>query len=757
MVSIKLQTASLIAAISTLLTPTAFAQSTDASPQFFKPPADDTSIGFLREIFGAVVDTIMSGQASAQGADTALAAGFQVFGTGILALSMLFVIYTTIKGAVDTAHDGEFLGKKLSSVWVPLRTAAGTAFLLPLKSGFSLIQIAVLWVGIHGVGQADRVWIAMTDYMSQNGMIGRPNIPDSRSLAANVLRFEICAAAMNKEYAAQDRAERVVAKKNVAYVINSGEIFRAGNILGGPVGAISAGLDALDATYQVVSYSWDASGGYMNKEGVCGSLNWQESEQSAESNGSRSVYKAPILAAQSRALASMIGSLRPVAEQIVAGQKPTPGALENAATAYEDVLRNAASAAVNAANNGRESDFLEHAKEGGWIFAGTYYNQIINLNDAVQSAVNALPQSAAATIDDKEAQETLITYQDALVTANEYIRNSSQSPKRAYESATDTDVKIPKSWDDMKRLINRPALGAINQMTQEIAGSNTSHIAQMKAVGDTVMATAWAVAGAYFIASGFGGGLADDVLTIGTFDAGTALQSMGGIMTMLVLSLLAAGMFLSFYVSMIPYITWTIGVIKWLTVVVESVIAAPIWAAAHVHPDGDDQVGRAGPGYMIILSLFLRPSLMVFGLVLSIVMSQPVAHFVNLTYITQVQGAMGNSANFLGAMLAYTVIYGLIMAIVLHAVFSLINYIPDQVLRWVGSAVGAHGIADQEAHEVQNRAIGAFSRTSQAAAPGERKPRPPKPGEMPNGRSTDGDPSLSSARNDAHSTSDNTA
>lgn len=707
--------ASLAAILLTSLAPVvAWAQS--PNPTLFAPPADDTSVGFLRDIFGAVVDTIMSSNNTQQATDTALSAGLQVYGMGILSLAMLFVIYTTIKGAVDTAHDGEFLGKKMSSVWVPLRTAGGTAFLLPLKSGFSLVQIAVLWVSIHGVGLADQTWIAMTDKIAQTGMIGRPNIPNSRSLAANILRDEVCAAAMNKQYAAEGRSDRVTAQQKVDHVTNTGEIFNASNV--GPFGAITAGLDALNARYQVVGYSWDATGGYINNAGICGSLHWEQSDQSSAGNGNTNINKGSILAAQGRAVASMIASLQPVANQIVAGQKPAPGALETAADAYENTLQAAASQAVNAANSSRDSDFLQHAKEGGWIFAGTYYNQIINLNDAVQAAVNALPQSAAATITDKEAQASLITYQDALTTADEYIRNSSQEPTRAYQQDAAEDVKVPKSWDDMKRLINRPALAAINAMTQEIGGDNTSHIAQMKSVGDTVMATAWVLLGLHFIATGLGSGIDAQVLTLGAFNVGAALQSVSGIVWAMALSLLAAGAFLSFYVAMIPYITWLVGVLKWLTVVVESVIGAPIWAAAHVHPDGDDQVGRAGPGYMIILSLFLRPTLMVFGLVLSIVMAQPVAEFVNLTYITQVQGAMGNSANFLGAMIAYTFIYGLIMAIILHTVFSLIHWIPDNVLRWIGSTVGAHGIGDREGDEVQNRALGVFSRVGHAGGAG---------------------------------------
>lgn len=102
-----------LAVLGALIIPDLARAQDPSKPGFFKPPADDTSISFVRDVFGSIVDTIMSGQSVDQASsDTALAAGFEVFGLGILALGMLFVIFTTIKGAVDTAHDGEFLGKK---------------------------------------------------------------------------------------------------------------------------------------------------------------------------------------------------------------------------------------------------------------------------------------------------------------------------------------------------------------------------------------------------------------------------------------------------------------------------------------------------------------------------------------------------------------------------------------------------------------------------------------------------------------------
>ncbi|KHL56723.1 hypothetical protein XEU66b_19110, partial [Xanthomonas euvesicatoria] len=265
-----------LAVLGALMIPNLARAQDPSKPGFFKPPADDTSVSFIRDVFGSIVDTIMTGQNVDQAsADTALAAGFEVFGLGILALGMLFVIFTTVKGAVDTAHDGEFLGKKMSSVWVPLRTAAGTAFLLPLKSGFSLVQIAVLWIGIHGVGLADQVWLAMLDKMVETGQMGRPHLPDSRPLAANILRYEVCAAAMNKQYETEGRALKIEVLPKKTAMINTGDALKFDNILY-PGGFLDLAQSAAGSAFSVTGLQWSAvgSGGYMNQN-VCGELEWQ--------------------------------------------------------------------------------------------------------------------------------------------------------------------------------------------------------------------------------------------------------------------------------------------------------------------------------------------------------------------------------------------------------------------------------------------------------------------------------------------------
>ena len=125
----------------------------------FTPPPGDTSVDFLHEIFGKIVNMVASGDdPRGADADDVLGKMMAVFNTAVLFLGMVFVAYTTVTGTINSAHDGEILGKKMSEIWVPIRTVGGTALVLPLASGYSTLQIGVLWLALQGVGIAERAY-----------------------------------------------------------------------------------------------------------------------------------------------------------------------------------------------------------------------------------------------------------------------------------------------------------------------------------------------------------------------------------------------------------------------------------------------------------------------------------------------------------------------------------------------------------------------------------------------------------------------
>ncbi|QHD04547.1 DotA/TraY family protein [Pseudomonas sp. R76] len=693
----------------------------DGPFQQFTPPPGDTSIDFLEEVFGSIVGTIHSGGNVQIGeAEDVMGSMMGVFGGAVLFLGMLLVGYTTIKGTIDSAHDGEVLGKKMSSIWIPLRTVGGTALLLPLGHGYSLIQIIVLWLAIQGVGIGDAIWSQAVDQMGRDGMLTRPMIPDSRPLAASILKFEVCAAAMNKQFAASGRSTRIQAVSSPRKVANTGEL-DVGLPDGVPVyGAVNMIQKYANASYTVIDYKWKANdSSYMNPD-VCGALTWKQSWEASEGNSNTKIIKEPILAAHAKAVQQMILDIRPTAQQIVAGQKPEAGVLDSAANKYENSLRTAAKTAVSQTSDRARADFLSGAKDGGWLFAGTWYNHIVKMNDVMQSTLNALPAAEPIDIIDKETKESLQTYQDVITTADEYAKNRVESIRNVYYA--DTNIRAPRdgegAWEYVKKMLSAPFMGAINQMTQSIAGSNLNHMSQMKSFGDVIVTTGEVMMTAMASAVGVSNSWAAQATVKVGFDAGAVFQFLSSLITVLLISLFFFGATLSTYVPMIPFITWITSVVNWFVLVLESVIAAPLFAVAHIHPDGDDAVGKAGQGYMMILSLVMRPALMLFGLIGGMLLTQPIVGFINVGFMSVVAGIQADSMTGIVSFVAYVAIYVIVMTTVVHIVFSLIHWVPDNIIRWIGHAAGGIGDAQSTGDSGHDVFIGGVREAKHGASGG---------------------------------------
>lgn len=131
----------------------------------FAPPASDFSVVFLSNLFG-VVDGVLSGTGS-----QIMGSMFAVFNAAVLALGGIIIMYTLLVATMNTAHEGQMLGQKWSSIWIPIRSTVGLALLIPKASGYCLMQIFVMWVVVQGVGAADKVWNAALSYLNRGGVI----------------------------------------------------------------------------------------------------------------------------------------------------------------------------------------------------------------------------------------------------------------------------------------------------------------------------------------------------------------------------------------------------------------------------------------------------------------------------------------------------------------------------------------------------------------------------------------------------------
>ena len=144
----------------------------DGSSMSFTPPITDYSVIFLGNIFG-IVDGVLHGNGS-----QILGSMFAVFNSAVLALGGIFIMYTLMVSTMNTAHEGQMMGQKWSSMWIPIRSTVGMTLLIPKASGYCMMQIFVMWIVVQGVGAADKVWDAALSYLNRGGVIIQGQLVD---------------------------------------------------------------------------------------------------------------------------------------------------------------------------------------------------------------------------------------------------------------------------------------------------------------------------------------------------------------------------------------------------------------------------------------------------------------------------------------------------------------------------------------------------------------------------------------------------
>ena len=151
----------------------------------FAPVADDVSVKVINQIFGSLVN----------GGNDAFGSAVSTFNSAIMIIGGILATYTILDGTIGTAHDGEMLGKKFSSVWIPIRYSISTALVLPvLAGGYCIMQQIVIWLSMQGIGLADSVW---DSYMQTPGVAANMSISKNtedkvRALAENTFMAQVC-------------------------------------------------------------------------------------------------------------------------------------------------------------------------------------------------------------------------------------------------------------------------------------------------------------------------------------------------------------------------------------------------------------------------------------------------------------------------------------------------------------------------------------------------------------------------------------
>jgi hypothetical protein len=161
-----------------------------------KSEGDDAELAhkYFKQIFGGFIYTPWGAGDSGDITIISRAVGF----TNILALflGLVIVFYVMIGGALNTAHQGEVLGKSWSSIWLPVRTALGFGLIMPaagIGGGvMSVAQMFIIWVIVMGSNAATVLWNSLASNLSAGAPITSAIPSPGITPSADMLKMLAC-------------------------------------------------------------------------------------------------------------------------------------------------------------------------------------------------------------------------------------------------------------------------------------------------------------------------------------------------------------------------------------------------------------------------------------------------------------------------------------------------------------------------------------------------------------------------------------
>ncbi|WP_240493241.1 DotA/TraY family protein [Pantoea brenneri] len=220
---------------------------------------------------------------------------------------------------------------------------------------------------------------------------------------------------------------------------------------------------------------------------------------------------------------------------------------------------------------------------------------------------------------------------------------------------------------------------------------------KMQAIGDYTLGATETALTAYVAA--YGVAAAVDHSLVGKFGeltqnpAGTVKDILGMLSPpfyFLMLLLFAVGFSLAVFLPAIPFLYWMVGSFNWIVSVMVGCAAGPMWSATHLGAE-EDKGSRSAYGYIFLIDMMLRPSLMVLGFFFASVAVMAGGTLLNLLFGTAVANSNADSIMGIVKLVGWLMMYARIATFGVSRVFGLQATLADYVITFLGGA-GMAGI-----------------------------------------------------------------
>ncbi len=362
-------------------------------------------------------------------------------------------------------------------------------------------------------------------------------------------------------------------------------------------------------------------------------------------------------------------------------------------------------------------------QELGWGGAGIWYNKLAQLNGALVASAYKLPYIKEYPILMQDAHAKRLAANASVMGYDRFNPYLAEEETVETNQPGDTNIQIALYnsqviWKDVYTNASTNffvdsiiAVFGLDGLFNMVDNPTIHPLAQLVAIGKSLVESSIRNLGFSFIAGAVG--IAAQGTPFGPLaDVASSFASSIGLIG------LGVGFVLFYIIPFLPFIYFFFAVGGWVKGIFEAMVGVPLWALAHIRIDGNGLPGDAAMGgYYLILEIFLRPILIIFGLIASIIIFSAQVKVLNEIWslvTTNLSGFDDAKAKTVGAGLTgaveymrghvdrffFTIIYAIIVYLLAMSSFKLVTLIPNNILRWMGANVQSFG--DQSDDPAQN-------------------------------------------------------
>lgn len=348
----------------------------------------------------------------------------------------------------------------------------------------------------------------------------------------------------------------------------------------------------------------------------------------------------------------------------------------------------------------------------GWAGAGLWYNEIARANGAITGAVQATPKivrypEMMEIVAQAKSQNNKNVSPDDLFTPIKGEDSSLNLPRVGMAKGVIPMQQIYSMWKEVGNEYKPPTGNSIYDFLNWLFG--TQGLFDLRDPGNqdvhplalmTSMGKSLIEASIRNVGLAVGGNILGGIAGSSSAALDVGAQTASSLLFMIINLTLGAGIILYYVLPFMPFVYFFFALGSWIKEVFEAMVGVPLWALAHLRIDGDGLPGEAArSGYFMIFEIFLRPIMILFGLIAAVSIFAAMASVLNSVFTIATVNAGGtNLANATSVTLAefargpidqlfYTILYAVLMYIIAMSSFKMIDLIPNQVMRWLGVSI----------------------------------------------------------------------